>query len=48
MALDFLQKLLVRDPKKRLGAKKGMKEVKEHPFFDGINWNTLIKDPVPW
>ena len=20
----------------------------QHPFFDGINWETLIKDPVPW
>ena len=48
VALDFLQQLLVRDPKKRLGAKYGIEELKKHPFFEGINWETLIQDPVPW
>ncbi len=47
-AKDFLEKLLKRDPSKRLGAKKGIREIKEHPFFTGINWKTLIKEVAPW
>jgi len=37
-ARDFLSKLLQRDPKKRLGAKNGIKDIKEHAFFSDINW----------
>ena len=47
-ARDLLQKLLQRDPAKRLGAKKGIREIKEHPFFKSIEWKTLIQEPVPW
>lgn len=47
-ARDFLEKLLKRDPTKRLGSKKGIREIKEHPFFTGINWKTLIKEIAPW
>lgn len=47
-AKDFLQKLLVRDPEKRLGSMRGVKELKEHPFFNGINWQTLATDVSPW
>jgi hypothetical protein len=43
-----LYKLLRRDPKERLGAKDGIKELKRHPFFLGINWQNLINEPVPW
>jgi hypothetical protein len=25
-----------------------MREIKEHPFFTGINWKTLIREPAPW
>lgn len=38
IAKDFLKKLLVRDPKLRLGAKDGIKELKRHPFFANIKW----------
>lgn len=37
-AKDFLFRLLVRDPKERLGAKRGIAELKEHPFLADVNW----------
>jgi serum/glucocorticoid-regulated kinase 2 len=30
---DFLSKMLHKDPKERLGAKEGVKEIIEHPWF---------------
>ena len=47
-AKDFLEKLLIRDPKQRLGAEKGVAELKEHPFLADVNWQTLITDLAPW
>ena len=41
VARDFIEKLLVPDYEKRLGH-NGAGEIKEHPFFEGINWDTLI------
>ena len=36
---DFISQLLIVDPKKRLGyGKEGAKKIKEHPYFEGINW----------
>lgn len=40
-AEDFIKRLLQFDPKKRLG-KKGVDEIKNHSFFEGINWNKVI------
>ncbi|KAL5988456.1 hypothetical protein ACLOJK_036220 [Asimina triloba] len=37
-ARDLVEKLLVRDPLRRLGCARGAAEVKPHPFFEGINW----------
>jgi len=39
-AMDLIDKLLTEDPNQRLGA-KGAAEVKRHPFFKDINWDTL-------
>lgn len=39
-AKDLIDKLLIEDPNQRLGA-KGALEVKGHPFFNNINWDTL-------
>ena len=37
-AKDLIIKLLTRQPPLRLGA-NGAQEVKDHPFFNGIDWN---------
>ena len=36
-AKDFIQKLLVKDPKKRLGAKKGVDELFKHKWLSDID-----------
>ncbi|XP_058108208.1 probable serine/threonine protein kinase IREH1 isoform X2 [Magnolia sinica] len=41
-AEDLIDKLLAEDPHQRLGA-KGASEVKQHPFFKDINWDTLAR-----
>ncbi|KAJ2806792.1 rim15, signal transduction response regulator [Coemansia guatemalensis] len=38
---DFITRLLCRDPRRRLGY-HGSEEVKAHPIFKGINWDTLL------
>lgn len=45
IAKDLIRKLLTRDPQKRLGY-NGADEVKEHPYFRGIHWDTLY-DEIP-
>ncbi|OVA18675.1 Protein kinase domain [Macleaya cordata] len=39
-ARDLINRFLIHDPDQRLGA-NGASEVKAHPFFKGINWDTL-------
>jgi serine/threonine protein kinase len=48
-ARDLLQKLLERDPKKRLGyGIKDAEELMEHPFFESIDWEKLkVHDVKP-
>ncbi|KAK2973223.1 hypothetical protein RJ640_004233 [Escallonia rubra] len=41
-AQDLIDRLLTEDPNQRLGA-RGASEVKEHPFFRDINWDTLAR-----
>jgi len=43
VARDFIDKLLVLNPDKRLGH-NGADEVKSHPFFNGINWDTVYEE----
>lgn len=38
---DLLEGLLKINPEERLGATRGIIEVKEHPFFEDINWDAL-------
>lgn len=40
---DLIYKLLQRDPNLRLGAKFGAREVMEHPFFIGVDWQRVFK-----
>lgn len=39
--MDFISKLLVRDPHQRLGG-GGAEQVKSHAFFTGIDWQLLL------
>ncbi|PTB37278.1 hypothetical protein M441DRAFT_83185 [Trichoderma asperellum CBS 433.97] len=41
-AQDLLAKLLIRNPGERLGA-NGASEIKEHPFFDELDWNKVAR-----
>ncbi|KAJ6966793.1 hypothetical protein NC652_004374 [Populus alba x Populus x berolinensis] len=45
-AKDLIEKLLVKDPRQRLGCTKGATDIKRHPFFDGIKW-PLIRNYKP-
>lgn len=45
-ARDLIRGLLVKDPENRLGSVKGAAEIKQHPFFEGLNW-ALIRCAVP-
>ncbi|VEU22591.1 DEKNAAC103351 [Brettanomyces naardenensis] len=42
-ARDLITRLLIKDPKKRLGA-GGSQEIMGHPYFDGLNWDTLFEE----
>ncbi|KAI3688902.1 hypothetical protein L2E82_46829 [Cichorium intybus] len=44
-AQDIINRFLIHDPNQRLGA-HGSSEVKEHPFFNGVNWDTLAMQKV--
>ncbi|PQE18134.1 Serine threonine- kinase gad8 protein [Rutstroemia sp. NJR-2017a BBW] len=41
-AQDLLTKLLKRNPEQRLGT-NGASEIKNHPFFHGIDWHKLLQ-----
>lgn len=45
-AKDLIKGLLVKDPQKRLGYKRGATEIKQHPFFESVNW-ALIRSNSP-
>lgn len=40
-ARDLLSKMLVKNPKKRIG-KEDANEIMAHPFFDNINWHDVL------
>ncbi|KAL2334183.1 hypothetical protein Fmac_015396 [Flemingia macrophylla] len=45
-ARQLINALLQRDPSSRLGSTTGANEIKQHPFFRGINW-PLIRNMTP-
>ncbi|KAI4323146.1 hypothetical protein L6164_022776 [Bauhinia variegata] len=45
-ARDLIEKLLVKDPRRRVGCARGATDIKRHPFFDGIKW-PLIRTYKP-
>ncbi|KAH7102711.1 Pkinase-domain-containing protein [Auriculariales sp. MPI-PUGE-AT-0066] len=45
---QFVKALLNRNPRLRLGANRDAEELKEHPFFSGIDWQALaLKQITP-
>ncbi|PPS10427.1 hypothetical protein GOBAR_AA10223 [Gossypium barbadense] len=40
-ARQLINALLNRDPSSRLGSRAGAAEIKQHPFFHGINWSLI-------
>lgn len=45
-ARDLIMVLLEKDPVNRLGSVTGANEIKQHPFFEGVNW-ALIRCALP-
>lgn len=45
-ARDLIRGLLVKEPQHRLAYKRGATEIKQHPFFQSINW-ALIRCATP-
>ncbi|KAK3009131.1 hypothetical protein RJ639_008633 [Escallonia herrerae] len=43
---DLIRGLLAKEPQHRLGVKRGATEIKQHPFFEGVNW-ALIRCSTP-
>ena len=43
--IDFLNKLLISEPKKRIGF-RNINELKKHSWFTGFNWNKLEKKKI--
>ncbi|KAK6947226.1 Protein kinase domain [Dillenia turbinata] len=46
MARDLIRGLLVKEPQKRIAYKRGATEIKQHPFFEGVNW-ALVRSATP-
>ncbi|CAK1549342.1 unnamed protein product [Leptosia nina] len=45
---DFIKKLLVKDPRRRLGGGEGdAEELKRHPFFKNLDWEAVARREVP-
>ncbi|KAL9235443.1 hypothetical protein vseg_010201 [Gypsophila vaccaria] len=45
-AKDLIRGLLMKQPENRMGFVRGAPEIKQHPFFEGLNW-ALIRCAVP-
>ncbi|OMJ88775.1 hypothetical protein SteCoe_9241 [Stentor coeruleus] len=50
-ARELIKDLTERDPSKRLGAMRDAEEVKQHVFFKGVDWDSVLrkelKPPIP-
>ena len=43
---DFINKMLVIDPKERIGANNNIEEIKNHNFFRGLNWKHIYHKTI--
>lgn len=48
VAKDIIRRLLVKNPRERLGAGGKIDDIKQHPFFENIDWNNLFIEPSPY
>lgn len=48
-AKDLIQRLLNSDPQQRLGSQSlgGIQAIKDHPFFDGVDWEHIFTSTAP-
>ncbi|PUZ63443.1 hypothetical protein GQ55_3G068800 [Panicum hallii var. hallii] len=46
VAKDLIRGLLVKEPQKRIAFTRGATEIKQHPFFEGVNW-ALVRSMTP-
>jgi serine/threonine-protein kinase RIM15 len=46
-ARDLMERLMCLDARRRLGA-HGTDEIKRHPFFAGLDWESLMTTPGPF
>jgi protein-serine/threonine kinase len=44
---SLIKHLIKFDAKKRLGARSGAADIKDAPFFNGVNWNKLYQQQPP-
>ena len=42
-SLDLVKQLLTKEPSERLGAREGISEIKNHPFFNDIVWKDVLR-----
>lgn len=47
-AKDLISQLLAKDPCRRMGSTKGASAVKQHAFFQGVNWALLRCNSPPF
>lgn len=45
-AKDLLCQLLEKDPEKRLGRENGAADIKRHPWFEGVNWDDVLRRKI--
>lgn len=43
---DFIKSLLIKNPNLRLGSSKGFEEIKEHSFFNSLNFEGILNYDV--
>ncbi|XP_050370780.1 serine/threonine-protein kinase AGC1-7-like isoform X2 [Argentina anserina] len=46
VARNLIRGLLIKEPNKRIAYKRGATEIRQHPFFEGVNW-ALVRCAMP-